>query len=170
VSNALAAAMSALAVGAGLDNCRAVLRDFRGLPHRVELIGDAGGVRFYDDSKATTPASVITAVSGFESVVLIAGGRNKGLDLGVLADVKDRVRAVVAIGEAAADVEAAFAGTRPVVRAASMDEAVALARDRAQDGDAIVLSPGCSSFDWYRNYAERGNDFARAVGALLETG
>jgi UDP-N-acetylmuramoylalanine--D-glutamate ligase len=166
VMNALAASLTALAAGADRASCQRVLKEFRGLPHRVELIGDAGGVRFYDDSKATTPASVVTAVSAFDSVVLIAGGRTKGLDLGALAAVADRVRAVVAIGEAADEVGAAFAGRRPVAMATSMDEAVGLARDQAEPGDAVLLSPGCSSFDWYRNYAERGRDFARAVAEL----
>jgi UDP-N-acetylmuramoylalanine--D-glutamate ligase len=120
-------------------------------------------VRWYDDSKATTPASVVAAVAGFPSVVLIAGGRNKGLRLDGLRDVADHIRAVVAIGDATGDIEAAFAGLRPVERAASMDEAVAAARRAARDGDAVLLSPGCASYDWYRNYGERGDDFARAV-------
>jgi UDP-N-acetylmuramoylalanine--D-glutamate ligase len=152
-----------MAAGAGIADCRSVVTSFTGLPHRVALIGDAGGVRFYDDSKATTPASVVTAVSGFDSVVLIAGGRNKGLDLGALATIADRVRAVVAIGEASSDIEAAFAGRTPVRVATSMDDAVRVARDLAASGDAVLLSPGCASYDWYRNYGERGDDFARAV-------
>jgi UDP-N-acetylmuramoylalanine--D-glutamate ligase len=170
VSNALAACIAALAAGADVESCGRVLREFRGLPHRVQLIGDSGGVRFFDDSKATTPASVVTAVSGFDSVVLIAGGRNKDLDLGVLGSISERVRAVVAIGEAAPEIEAAFAGRTPVVAAHSMDEAVRVARDFARAGDAVLLSPGCASFDWYRNYAERGVDFARAVTASLGEG
>jgi UDP-N-acetylmuramoylalanine--D-glutamate ligase len=95
--------------------------------------------------------------------VLIAGGRNKGLDLSLLLDAVDHVRAVVAIGEATDEIEATFAGTRPVTPAASMDEAVAAARAHARPGDAVVLSPACASFDRYRNYVERGDDFARAV-------
>ncbi|MGH9063575.1 MAG: UDP-N-acetylmuramoyl-L-alanine--D-glutamate ligase, partial [Acidimicrobiales bacterium] len=109
-SNALAACAAALAAGATLEACRSVLSTFPGLHHRVELVGEAGGVRWYDDSKATTPASVLAALAGFDSVVLIAGGRNKGLDLAALAAGAERVRAVVAIGEAAAEVEAAFSG------------------------------------------------------------
>jgi UDP-N-acetylmuramoylalanine--D-glutamate ligase len=124
-------------------------------------------VRWYDDSKATGPNAVSTAVRGFESVVLIAGGRNKGLDLGPLADHVDRIRGVVAIGEAAPLVEAVFTGRVPVVTAASMDDAVARAADLAEEGDAVLLSPGCASFDWYSSYAERGDDFARAVRALV---
>lgn len=167
LSNAVAAVATAVSAGATAGACADVLRSFTGLPHRVQLVRDAGGVRWYDDSKATTPASVATAVSAFDSVVLIAGGRNKGLDLGALRALSDRIRAVVAIGEAAPLVADAFAGSVPVVTAASMDEAVAAAADLARPGDAVLLSPGCASYDWYRNYGERGDDFARAVNALV---
>ena len=166
IANALAACAVAVGAGAALDGCHAVLTTFTGLPHRVQLVRDAGGVQWYDDSKATTPASVVAAVSGFPSVVLIAGGRNKGLRLDVLRDVAGHIRSVVAIGDAAADVEAAFAGVRPVERAATMEEAVAAAQRAARPGDAVLLSPGCASYDWYRNYGERGDDFARAVAEL----
>ncbi len=161
--NALAASAGALAAGATLDGCRAALRTFAGLPHRLELVGESGGVRYLDDSKATTPAAVLAALSGLDSVVLIAGGRNKGLRLDSLREGADRVRAVVAIGEAIPEVEAAFGGVSPVVTATSMDEAVRLAGDLARPGDSVLLSPGCASFDWYRSYSERGDDFARTV-------
>ena len=88
----------------------------------MQLVGEQGGVRWYDDSKATTPAAVLAGVSAFSSVVLIAGGRNKGLDLSELAKAVPPVRAVVAIGEAATDVAAALGGLVPVRRAASMDK------------------------------------------------
>ena len=166
ISNCLAAAAAALEAGAALDAVGSVLRSFRGLPHRVELVVDAGGVRWYDDSKATTPASVVAAVSGFDSVVLIAGGKNKGLDLSVLRELAPRLRAVVAIGEAGPLVAGVFDGACEVVTATSMDEAVATAARLARPGDAVVLSPGCASYDWYRNYNERGDDFARAVRSL----
>jgi UDP-N-acetylmuramoylalanine--D-glutamate ligase len=162
-ANALAASAAALAAGATEDGVRSALRDFRGLPHRLALVGDDGSVRFYDDSKATDPHAAVAALRAFDSVVLIAGGRNKGLDLSLLLDAVDHVRAVVAIGEATDEIEATFAGTRPVTPAASMDEAVAAARAHARPGDAVVLSPACASFDRYRNYVERGDDFARAV-------
>ncbi|MDP8986972.1 MAG: UDP-N-acetylmuramoyl-L-alanine--D-glutamate ligase, partial [Actinomycetota bacterium] len=167
LGNALAAAAVACAAGASLEAVRQTLRAFRGLPHRVCLVAEHDGVRFYDDSKATDPHAAAAAVAGFPSVVLIAGGRNKGLDLAALADTGDRVRAVVAIGEAAGEVEAAFAGTVPVARASTMDEAVAAARAAATAGDAVLLSPGCASYDWYSSYAERGDDFARAVAASI---
>jgi UDP-N-acetylmuramoylalanine--D-glutamate ligase len=166
-TNVLAAAAASLGAGATVDGVRTAIRAFRGLPHRVSLVSDHGGVRWYDDSKATGPNAVHAAVRGFDSVVLIAGGRNKGLDLGELAEDVDRIRAVVAIGEAAPLVEAAFIGKRPVVVAQSMDDAVARAAAFAEDGDAVLLSPGCASYDWYSSYAERGDDFARAVRELV---
>jgi UDP-N-acetylmuramoylalanine--D-glutamate ligase len=162
-TNALAAAAAAFAAGASDIGVRDALRSFRGLPHRLTLVGDHGGVRYYDDSKATDPHAALAAVRAFDSAVLIAGGRNKGLDLSVLADESSHLRAVVAIGEATPEIAEAFEGKVPVVPASSMDEAVAAARTLARPGDAVVLSPGCASFDWYRNYGERGDDFVRAV-------
>ncbi len=170
VTNALGAAAAALAAGAELDAVRSVLRSFRGLPHRLALVGEHGGVRWYDDSKATVPAATASAIAAFDAVVLIAGGRNKGLDLSPLAADAARVRHVVAIGEAADDVAVAFGGRSPVSRAGSMDEAVALAAGVAERGDAVLLSPGCASFDWYASYGERGDDFARAVAAHVGGG
>ncbi|MFZ6005975.1 MAG: UDP-N-acetylmuramoyl-L-alanine--D-glutamate ligase [Actinomycetota bacterium] len=163
LSNALAAAASTIAGGGTAVGARAALLGFRGLPHRVWLVGEAGGVRWYDDSKATAPHATLAAVRGFDSVVLIAGGRNKGLDLGELATEADRLRAVVAIGEAAPEVSAAFDGVRPVRPAGSMDEAVEAAASLARPGDVVLLSPACASFDWYGSYAERGDDFVRAA-------
>jgi UDP-N-acetylmuramoylalanine--D-glutamate ligase len=168
VANALAASAAALAARATVEGVRAALAAHAPLPHRLTLVAYSGGVRWYDDSKATNPHAAAAAVSGFDSVVLIAGGRNKGLDLSELAQAAGPVRAVVAIGEAAAEVEAAFEGVRPVAHATTMDEAVAAAAALARTGDVVLLSPGCASFDWYRSYAERGDDFARAVHALLE--
>lgn len=167
-ANALAAAATALGVGASLDGIRSALRAFRSLPHRVELVGEAGGVSWYDDSKATAPHATVAAMSGFASAVLIAGGHNKGLDLRELVQVVPHLRAVVAIGDAAPEVVHAFAGAVPITVATSMDQAVAQAAAAAREGDAVVLSPACASFDWYRSYGERGDDFQRAVRAHLE--
>jgi UDP-N-acetylmuramoylalanine--D-glutamate ligase len=161
--NGLAAAATALEGGATLAGVRAGLVAFDGLPHRMALVAEHGDVRYIDDSKATTPHAALTAVRAFDSVVLIAGGQNKGLDLGGLADVADHVRAVVAIGDAAPEVAAAFAGRRPVSVATSMDQAVERAAGLAQPHDVVLLSPGCASFDWYGGMGERGDDFARAV-------
>lgn len=166
VANALAASAVALAGGATPDGVRAALRGFEGLPHRVQLVGERGGVRFFDDSKSTAPHATVAAVAGFDSVVLVAGGRNKGLDLGGLARVGHRVRAVVGIGEAGPEVLAALPD-RPAALAATMDEAVRRAAALAGPGDVVLLSPACASFDWYGGYAERGDDFTRAVRELV---
>jgi UDP-N-acetylmuramoylalanine--D-glutamate ligase len=166
-SNALAAAATAHAAGASLEGIRTALRAFRSLPHRVELVGEAGGVRWYDDSKATAPHATVAALSGFASAVLIAGGRNKGLALDDLGQLAPHLRGVVAIGEAADEVALAFDGRVPVTTAGSMADAVDAARALAQPGDAVVLSPACASFDWYGSYAERGDDFQRHVRAAI---
>jgi UDP-N-acetylmuramoylalanine--D-glutamate ligase len=169
VTNALAAAALVLEPGlASIDGIATALATFEGPHHRIELVADDGQVRFYDDSKATTPHAALTAIRAFDHVVLVAGGRNKGLDLAPLAAEADRVRAVVAIGEAAPAIAAVFEGLGPVTMAASMDDAVAAARAAAQPGDVVLLSPACASFDWYRGYAERGDDFVRAVRAHVE--
>ena len=165
VTNALAAA--ALTVEPGLATAGAVataLASFTGPPHRIELVGDAGGVRWFNDSKATTPHAAAAAIRAFDSIVLIAGGLNKGLDLTPMATAaKGRLRAVVAIGAAAGDIAAAFGATDTVVTAASMQDAVDAAGDLARPGDVVLLSPGCASFDWYSGYPARGDDFRRLV-------
>jgi UDP-N-acetylmuramoylalanine--D-glutamate ligase len=167
IANGLAAAATARRAGASLDGVRAVLRTFEHLPHRVQLVAEAGGIRYVDDSKATTPHASLAAVHAFDSVVLIAGGRNKGLDLAELRAGAPRLRAVVGLGEAAGEVHAAFDGIVPVEVAGDMDEAVGRAASLARPGDVVLLSPACASFDQYRSYAERGDDFARIVHARL---
>jgi UDP-N-acetylmuramoylalanine--D-glutamate ligase len=170
VANSLAAAAVATACGATADGIRTALVATPAPPHRVQLVGRAGGVSWYDDSKATTPASVLAAVAGFSSVVLIAGGRNKGLDLAALGTTVPPVRAVVAIGEAASEVAAAFDPPVVVEVAATMADAVAVAGALALPGDAVILSPGCASFDWYPSYVARGEHFAALVSSRLEKG
>jgi UDP-N-acetylmuramoylalanine--D-glutamate ligase len=168
LANGLAAAATARAAGASPEAVAGELCRARPMPHRVEHVATVGGIEFYDDSKATVPHATLAAVRGFPSVVLIAGGRNKGLDLRVLAEAADHVRAVVAIGEAADEVVAAFDGIRPAEVAGSMADAVARARDLAEPGDVVLLSPACASFDWYSGYAARGEDFANRARALQE--
>ncbi len=167
-TNALAAAAASLDVGAIPEGVRAALGSYATMRHRVELVGEAYGVQWYDDSKATNPDATLRAVSSFDSVVLLAGGRNKGLDLSVLASVAPRLRAVVAFGEAGGEVAAAFTGVPgPVVKTVgTVAEAVAAAREIAQPGDVVLLSPACASFDAYDGYAQRGDDFAEHVRAF----
>lgn len=168
LSNALAASAAAMEMGVKPAALQAALSEYVTMPHRVALVGEARGVQWYDDSKATNPHAALHAVRSFPSVVLLAGGRNKGLDLSVLAEAGN-VRAVVAFGESGPDVERAFTGLRPVQRVTSMHAAVHAAHEFARDGDVVLLSPGCASFDAYGSYAERGDDFAREVRTLLGT-
>lgn len=162
-SNALAAAAAAVAAGASREACADVLRQFAGLPHRVELVAEQDGVRWFNDSKATTPHATQAGLSGFDSVVLIAGGRNKDLSFAPLLAEGPRLRHVVAIGECAEVIAEVFDRVTPVSTADSMELAIDQAATAAQAGDVVLLSPACASFDWYRNYGERGDDFRRRV-------
>ena len=172
LSNAAAATAVALEMGASVESVAGELRSFDGLPHRLAFAGRIDGVRFYDDSKATAPHATVAALRGFSDAVLIAGGRNKGLDLGELIAVAEHVHGVVAIGEAAGDVLDCFSqpacGQIQLVRADSMPDAVEAAHRMAQPDRDVVLSPGCASFDWYSSYGQRGEHFIRAVAELAE--
>jgi UDP-N-acetylmuramoylalanine--D-glutamate ligase len=157
------------------DQVRKALATFRPLPHRMQLVGEKRGLRFYDDSKATNVDSVVAGIDGFPTpFVLIAGGRDKGGSYApmVAAMRNNKCRAAVLIGEAADKIEAALTDDDPaydpipLVRAPSMEDAVARAVERAQPGDAVVLSPACSSYDMFDNYEHRGRVFASAVEAL----
>jgi UDP-N-acetylmuramoylalanine--D-glutamate ligase len=163
--NASAAAAVAHAVGVDDKAVADGLRAFRGLPHRLQLVGEYAGVCWYNDSKSTTAESVRIAVTAFESpVCLIAGGRDKGCDFTVVNDVlRDHVKQVIVIGEAAARMQSTWQGLVPVLRAASLPEAVRAAAARAAEGDVVVFSPGCSSFDMFRDYEERGTVFMELV-------
>lgn len=170
VANALAASALAIDLGADIESVRDTLTGFSGLAHRMQVVTERAGVRYVDDSKATNVHATVAAVGGLDHVVLLAGGRNKGLDLGELRTLAPRLRAVVAIGEATDEVAEAFAGITPVVVATSMRDAVRAARDLAEPGDTVLLSPACASFDWYPSYSARGDDFAREVRGLVEVG
>lgn len=169
-TDVLLAAHAASEVGATSRGIAAALAGGARLHHRVEPVGQAGGVQFYDDSKATNPHATLAALEGFDHVVLIAGGRNKGLDLGALVARRDRLRAVVTIGESAGELRAAFEGVVPVIDADRMDAAVRAAVAVARPGDAVLLSPACASFDQYPSYAARGDDFAAHVAAWCAQG
>ena len=169
ITNALAA--SALVLESGLADPDAIsqaLSGFEGPAHRLQFVAERDGVRFYNDSKATTPHAVVTALRAFDSLVLIAGGKNKGLDLSPLTSEPTRTRAVVAMGSASDLVAGLFEGRCPVVRATSMADAVRSATTLARPGDAVLLSPGCASFDMYSGYPARGDDFVRCVHDLIE--
>ncbi|HZS42519.1 MAG TPA: UDP-N-acetylmuramoyl-L-alanine--D-glutamate ligase [Polyangia bacterium] len=173
LSNALAALLMMRDSGlATYAQVRAGLRAFQPLPHRMQLVGEKRGVRFYDDSKATNVDSVVAGVDGFPTpFVLIAGGRDKGGSYApmVAALQNNSCRAVLLIGEAADQIAAALtaAGERPPhERAATLEAAVARAAALTRPGDSVVLSPACSSYDMFQNYEHRGLAFRAAVEAL----
>ena len=168
LSNVLAAALGASAAGAGHDAIATAVRDFRGVPHRLEAIGERVGVRWVNDSMATIPDAAIAALQAFDvSVVLIAGGQGKGLDLAQFVEVAvGRCRAAVLIGETADELEHLVAGRIPTARAATMDEAVELAAARARAGDVVLLAPAATSFDMFVDYAARGDAFRAAAERL----
>jgi UDP-N-acetylmuramoylalanine--D-glutamate ligase len=163
-SDAVAAAAAACALGADPETVGEALAAFEPRQHRIEQVTVIDGVTYVNDSKATDPHATLAALEGMSGVVLIAGGRNKGIDLSELAGAAPHLRAVVAIGESAPEIDAAFALTGvPVEKAGSMEEAVARAHELAVSGDTVLLSPACASFDMFRNYEERGDAFRAAV-------
>ena len=166
--NALAAMAIADDLGIGRGAIDRTLRTFRGLAHRCEPIGCAGGVRWYDDSKGTNVGATVAAVKGFDvPLVLIAGGDGKGADfrpLGwTLRESAGRIREVVLLGRDAPKIRDLIEGHVPVASVGSMAEAVARARAAARPGDAVLLSPACASWDMYRDYRERGRDYQAEV-------
>ena len=168
LENAAAAALAALAAGARLPDIEGALKTFDGLSHRLERVGTIGGVAFYDDSKATNVDAVRRALESFsEPVVLLLGGRDKNTDLTPLAKIAaSRVRHAVVMGEAAPRLKTILAPVVPVTEAGSMAAAVQAAFSASRPGTVVLLSPACASFDWYENYARRGEDFRRAVEAI----
>jgi UDP-N-acetylmuramoylalanine--D-glutamate ligase len=168
-ANALAAHALGSAIGLPLEPMARAIREFRGLPHRAQLVAEAGGVRFYDDSKGTNVGASVAALEGFTvPVVLIAGGEGKGQDFGPLAPaVGAHARAVVLIGRDAEVLAAALSKTGVrLERARTMEEAVAISHALAHPGDAVLLSPACASLDMFRNYGHRGDVFAAAARSL----
>ena len=170
IEDALAAAGAALEYGAAPDAVARAIAGFRPLGHRLETVATIDGVEYVDDSKATNPHATLSALRGRRDVVLIAGGRSKGNDLSELRAAAPPVTAVVALGEAAEEVAAAFDGRVPVEIVDGMGAAVAAARKRAIPGGSVLLSPGCASLDMYTSYAARGDDFARHVRDLMREG
>jgi UDP-N-acetylmuramoylalanine--D-glutamate ligase len=165
-------AVAALAAvhAAGVDPVRAAdaLASFANLPHRSEFVGQVRGVRYINDSKATNPGAAIRSLAEFsENLIWIAGGRDKNLAFGELADAAvKRIRTAVLIGESAKKLEAALAGRVDVCAAASLEEAVQRASQLAQPGDVVLLSPACASQDQFCDFQERGERFRAAVTEL----
>ena len=151
------------------DAVRELLARFEGLAHRIVRVATVAGVTYYDDSKGTNAGATVAAVRGLPEarIVLIAGGRDKlGSYQPLVEALRARGRAAVLIGEAAQRISEAIGDAVPVVHAASMQQAVAAAAELALAGDAVLLSPACSSFDMFRDYKHRGDVFVAAVKEL----
>ncbi|HYL55951.1 MAG TPA: UDP-N-acetylmuramoyl-L-alanine--D-glutamate ligase [Gemmatimonadales bacterium] len=168
VANALAAALAVQEAGVAPRAIGEGLRSFRALPHRLELVREVGGVRWINDSKATNIASTVVAIEAMDRpFVLLLGGRHKGEPYTRLAPLlKDRCRLVLAYGEAGPLVERDLQGRVPLERGTTFEDVVARARRAARPGDAVLLSPACSSYDMFRNYEERGATFRKLVEAM----
>lgn len=171
IDNALAALALGHAAGIPMAAMLAALKKFRGLPHRCEWVNAIHGVDFFNDSKGTNVGATVAAIHGLArapaQLVLIAGGEGKGAEFNELAAaVSGHVRAVVLIGRDAPLIAEALAGITSLLHAQSMKEAVDLAYRSAQTGDAVLLSPACASFDMFKNYLDRGEQFCAAVKEL----
>ncbi|RJP29805.1 MAG: UDP-N-acetylmuramoyl-L-alanine--D-glutamate ligase [Candidatus Omnitrophota bacterium] len=154
--------------GINRDVCKSVFKEFRGIEHRMEFVKEISGVKFINDSKATTVDSALWAIKNIkEPIILIAGGKDKGVDYKVmLPGSNGKVKEVILIGEAKEKIRKALKGFLPLDDALTLDEAVNKAFVKARKGDCVLLSPMCASFDMFLNYEERGKAFKHAVASL----
>jgi UDP-N-acetylmuramoylalanine--D-glutamate ligase len=169
-ANAAAAAAVAISFGVDVEAVASTVRETPPPPHRGEVVATVAGVDYVDDSKATNPHAAIATIRGFTEAILICGGRSKGVNLSPMGEAVPHVAGVVVLGEAAAELEAVFRGRVPVRDATSIEQAVQIASAMALPGRSVVLAPGCSSWDMFRDYAERGERFALAARALEQAG
>lgn len=170
VANALAAALGAARLGVPRQAIAQALRRFQPLPHRHQLVAEGAGIRFVDDSKGTNIGATAAGLAGYPpgSIHLILGGLGKGQDFtGLRAAVSGRVACIYLIGRDAEDIGRELGGCAPIERCATLDEAVRRAAAQARTGDTVLLSPACASFDQFRSYAHRGDEFARIARATV---
>jgi len=174
--NLLAVVLAGMAVGIDVRVIQDTIDRFKGLPHRIEYVGEVGGIRFYNDSKATNVDAARRAIASFDDpLILIAGGRHKGADYGPLVGREQgaggrgqgRLKGAVFLGEAGGLLAEAFEGIVPYDMAVHMEEAVATAFSMAEPGDVVLLAPACSSFDMFSDYRQRGDVFKAAVKGLM---
>ncbi len=166
--NSIASSLAARAMGVSVEAIANTLREFPGVEHRLEPVRELNGVRYVNDSKATNVDAVWYALGSFESpIVLIAGGKDKGNDYSPLFElVRKKVHAMVLIGQAAAKMQKEFSDKTKCIMASSMEEAVSKAQREAKQGDVVLLSPACASFDMFHDYEHRGREFKRLVMEL----
>ena len=168
IENVMAAILAARPYGATPDVIQKVIDQFAGLEHRLEFVRRKGGVEFYNDSKATNVHSVLKALAAFdEPVILIAGGKDKGVDFAPLIDpVQRKVKNLILLGEAKERLNRTIGDFSETFIIGTFEEAVLLAYQKSRSGDIILLSPGCSSYDMFKNFEERGNYFKELIQKL----
>jgi UDP-N-acetylmuramoylalanine--D-glutamate ligase len=167
----MSAVSAAFFAGVSLDNIRKALKTFKNAPHRLESIGFIKGVEFVNDSKATNVDSVVYALGSYDKpMVWIAGGTDKGNDYSVIADVvKKKVRALICLGVDNEKLKNTFKKIIGTIKETqSVHELVRMALQAAHEGDVVLLSPACASFDLFRNYEDRGDQFRREVLELKQ--
>jgi UDP-N-acetylmuramoylalanine--D-glutamate ligase len=167
-ANTLAALALGEAMGLPMTAMLSCLREFTGLPHRMQFVADIDGVRWINDSKGTNVGATLAAIQGLAGpLILIAGGQGKGADFSPLrAAMGDKVRAVVLLGEDAAEIAQVVSAMTDVQFASDMVDAVSQAQALARAGDTVLLSPACASFDMFSGFEQRGDVFLQAVHAL----
>ncbi|MCG3162779.1 MAG: UDP-N-acetylmuramoylalanine--D-glutamate ligase [Acidobacteria bacterium] len=172
LENVMSALAVGIACGASADSMRETIRDFKGVEHRLEFVAEINGVKFYNDSKATNVDAAIKCIEAFDGGVnVILGGKDKGSDYAPLAPlVRGRCSNVILIGAAADKIAAALENTRPMRRAATMQEAVEIGLKIGKPGEIVLLAPACASFDMFDNYEHRGRVFKDAVKRLAGSG
>lgn len=173
VENVLAALAAGLACGASPESMRETVSNFKGVEHRIEFVAEVDGVKFYNDSKATSVDAALKALGalsdGDGKTVLILGGRGKNAPYAPLIPlIKESVRSLILIGEDADNIEAQLSGNSHIIRAEDMQDAVARSFEAAVSGDAVLLAPACASFDMFRSFEERGTVFKSLVLGLTE--
>jgi len=165
LENAMAASAMALLAGSPLDAVRDSLKEFPGLEHRLEFVREIDGVRYFNDSKGTNVGAVVKSLESFsDPIILIAGGRDKAGDFSILRDlVKERVKAIVLIGEAAEKIKRSLGDLTETIMAKSMQEAVKISRSISMKRNVVLLSPACASFDMFADFEDRGRQFKKIV-------
>jgi len=164
LENAMAASLVALLCGCPEDAVRDVLKDFRGLEHRLEYVCEIQGVTFINDSKGTNIGAVTKSLESFQRIILIMGGRDKGGDFLSLKDlIKERVKALILLGEAKEKIAKAMNRVVDIVFVDDLEEAVSVSLSKASPGDVVLLSPGCVSFDMFQDFEDRGRRFKEIV-------
>ena len=161
VENAINSALIAYFKGASIDAIRNILYNFSGVKHRLQFVGEHNGVKFYNDSKATNPVATTTALSGFEkNIILICGGKDRGIDFKELIPFFQRIKAMVVVGESKEILnDLAYTNEVTCHKAIKVDDATILANTLAESGDTVLLSPACASWDQYKCFEDRGDEF-----------